>query len=229
VEIGKVYSLQKHVDEWSYRIIGVFLMHFRLDYKMSLLILLFVILIITILDNRKLSDSLKTLKADKVKLTEEVVGMEKELKFIEELQNKNKELEDSLYHLGEEITAFKTPVAFQDFMDAKNTLESYKKVNTFEEATKYLARQNGLGFTTLDRESNCPCSISFNGRSVEWLPHVLLELSNFRIEKEKIILTYQTVESLPVHFQFVMIKDIGVVDPGEEKWRIKEILVVDKE
>jgi hypothetical protein len=204
-------------------------MNFRLDFKMSLLILLIVITIITILDNRNLSDSLKAQKKEKEILTEKVDELESELKIAEELKGKYKDLEDSLSVLGEELSALKTLVPYQDFLDAKNTIEEYKKMNTFQEATQYIAPQNGTGFTAMDRENNCPCSFSFNGSNVEWLPNVVSELDKFRIEKEKIILTYQTVESLPHDYQFVMIKDLGMDNDDEKRWRIKEIVKEDKE
>jgi hypothetical protein len=200
-----------------------------MDFKTSLIILLVVIIIITILDNRKLSDSLKAQKKEKEVLTEKVAEMESELKFAEELEGKYKDWEDSLSVLGEELSALKTLVPYQDFMDAKNTVDTYKTINSFEEAAGFLALQNGTGLASLDREFNCPCSFSFNGSNVEWFPNVVSELDKFRIDKDEIILTYQTVESLPHDYQFVMIKEFGMDNDNEKRWRIKEIIEVDKE
>lgn len=59
---------------------------------------------------------------------------------------------------------------------------------------------------TKDSAGNCLSGISFGSRSIEWILSSVLELKEFRIEKERIFLTYNTVEKIRNDYQFVMTK-----------------------
>jgi hypothetical protein len=143
------------------------------------------------------------------------------------LKNENKRLVENLTYLEKEVDALKSTIEYQDFNDAINTIESYKSTKTLKDTSKFLALNNGTGFTTLDREGNCPCTISFKEGSIEWKPNTVLELMAFRVEKEKILLTYNTVEETQHTYQFIMTMGPGR-DDQEEKWRIEGIRLNDK-
>ncbi|MCS0670026.1 hypothetical protein [Cytobacillus firmus] len=95
----------------------------------------------------------------------------------------------------------------------------------FEEENAFIAIKDGSGSYTRDSLGKCHCG--FNGKGFEWIPNSVLDLKEFRIEKDKIRLTYQTVEEVKQDYQFVMSKAPGQYD-SEEKWRVEEITLVEK-
>jgi predicted nuclease with TOPRIM domain len=193
--------------------------------------LILVITFLAILDNLNISDSALELKEENDKFVVEVFRLEKESgnssNQINELKDENKRLAENLTYLEEEVDALKTTIDYQDFNDAINTIESYKSTKEFKDTSKFLTLNNWTGFTTLDREGNCPCIINFKEGSIEWKPNTVLELMEFKVEKEKILLTYNTVEQIQHTYQFVMIKGPSL-EGREEKWRIEGIRLNEK-
>ncbi|WP_286675849.1 hypothetical protein [Cytobacillus firmus] len=59
-----------------------------------------------------------------------------------------------------------------------------------------MAFKDGQGYFTTDKAGNCPCGFGFNGKGFEWIPNAVLDLKEFRIEKDKVYLTYNTVEDI---------------------------------
>lgn len=113
-------------------------------------------------------------------------------------------------------------------MAAIDVVETYKAAGDFEEVFELIAVDNFTGFGTIDQEGNCPCSINFKYSNLDWKPGVVMNLSEFSIEKGKILLTYFTVENLESNYQFVLTRSDGFYDMTE-KWRIEEIRLVEKE
>ncbi|ALC90668.1 hypothetical protein AM500_13400 [Bacillus sp. FJAT-18017] len=122
----------------------------------------------------------------------------------------------------------------KDLKEAISTVNLYKEAKTFQEAQNYIAYgTSGIGFITRKREGDCPCSITFNERTFDWKPNVVLSLSESKAENGKIILIYNSVQNENNVYQFVMTKTagwkqdnsktIGMVEDKEEKWRIQEI------
>jgi uncharacterized coiled-coil protein SlyX len=202
------------------------------NLKTYAFLLIVIITAITILDNLKVSDAAGELQENRDKLELKVARLEKELETVSnaktELLEDNKGLEENLLHLEEEVKALKSSVATKDFNEAVAAIESFKSKQTFKETMEFLAASNGIGTSTLDREGNCPCSFAFQGDSIEWMPNAILDLQGFSIEKEKILLTYNTVNYLEHDYQFVMAKEAGWKD-STKKWRIEGITLLDKE
>jgi len=195
-------------------------------------LLIVIITAIAILDNLKVSDAAGELQENRDKLELKVARLEKEFETVSnaktELLEDNKRLEENLLQLEEEVRALKSSVATNDFKDAVAAIESFKSKQTFKETLEFLAASNGVGAGTLDREGNCPCSFTFQGDSIEWIPNAILDLQAFSIDKEKILLTYNTVNYLEHDYQFVMAKEAGWKD-FTKKWRIVGIKLVEKE
>ncbi|MHC0039385.1 hypothetical protein [Pseudoneobacillus sp. C159] len=188
--------------------------------KKQLLIAAFVILsmisITAIMKENEQFDTLKELKEENEHLLKKVSKLESDLRdhtsTIGSLENRNRKLE-------EEVDTLKSNVSYQDFLKAKNTVESYKLAKTFNDAMQYFARVNGTGITTLDLEGNCPCYFG----DYNWKPHVVTELKELRVQKGKILLTYSTKNQQD--YQFIMTEAMGWnnVERVKEEWRIEAI------
>lgn len=202
------------------------------NYVTSVLIILLVITVIALLDNARTADSASRLAGDKKRLEEKVARMEKEIEELsglaEDLKNENDTLAGNLSTLEDEMAVAQSAVSYQDFLDAIEVVEAYKAAGNFEEAMGLIMFQNFISFLTFDSDGNCPCSIAFKYRTHDWNPGVVLDLSEFNIEKGKIVLTYHTAEDLKDNYQFVMSKGEGLYDMTE-KWRIQEIRLKGKE
>ncbi|KAB2331603.1 hypothetical protein F7731_18425 [Cytobacillus depressus] len=196
------------------------------NFKTHTLVLLLVLATIAILDNLRISDFVEEMQEDKDKLVDKVASLEKKLGISsntsDELEKENKRLVESLSQLEEEVAALKSTVEYQDFIDATSTIESYKAMETFKETWGFIALKNGTSFSTIDSIGNCPCGFTFYGKGFEWVPNTVLTLKEFRIEKEKILLTYNTVTDIKHNYQFVMTKAAGRNDKVG-RWRIEEI------
>lgn len=129
--------------------------------------------------------------------------------------------------MEEEVESLRSAIEYQEFTAAINTIESYKASQSFQEASKFIAFKEGGGHITMDT-GNCPCEFGFNGKGFEWVPNAVLDLKEFRIEKDKVYITYNTLEEIKNNYQFVMTKSIGRYD-SVKKWRIEEIKRVTKE
>jgi hypothetical protein len=204
----------------------------KINFKTSALILLLVITAIALLDNARTADSAAKLEEDRNRLEEEVGRLEKEIekrsRMTDELKNENDTLAVNLTNLEEEVAASQSPVRYQDFLDAIDVVEAYKAAGDFKEVIDLIALQDLVGYSTIDKEGNCPCSFTFKNSNLEWSPGVVLDLSEFNIEKGKIVLTYLTAEVLEDDYQFVIARGEGFFDLTE-KWRIEEIRLIEKE
>ncbi len=209
-----------------------------MDLKKNLktygLIILAIFSTLAIIDNLRISDVADNLEKDNAKLVADITSLEKKLenssKTSEELLNENEELVEKTANLEDDIVGLKTSLAYQDFIEAMNTIESYKSASTIKEARDLVAFNHGSGYSTIDREGNCPCFMSFRmyGKAVEWKPNMILSLKEFRIDKDKVLLTYRTGEEFKDDYQFIMFKSTLNKDQ-EERWMIDEIKTVRKE
>ncbi|MBT2637473.1 hypothetical protein [Bacillus sp. ISL-39] len=207
-------------------------MNWKKDFKVSALIILLVITAIALLDNARTADSAAKLAEDKNRLEKKVISLEKEIerrsRMTEDLKNENDTLAENLSNLEEEVTASQSSVRYQDFMDAIDVVETYKAVGEFEEVFELIGVDNFTSFGYLDQDYNCPCSINFKYTSLDWSPGVVMNLSEFSIEKGKILLTYLTVEKLESNYQFVLTRSGDFYDKTE-KWWIEDIRLIEKE
>jgi hypothetical protein len=207
-------------------------MNWKKDFKVSALIILLVITAIALLDNARTADSAAKLEEDKNRLEKKVTSLEKEIerrsRMTDDLKNENDTLAFNLSNLEEEVAASQSSVRYQDFMEAIDVVETYKAVGEFQEVIELIAVDNFTSIGYLDQDYNCPCSINFKYSSLDWSPGVVMNLSEFSIEKGKILLTYLTVENLESNYQFVLTRDDGFYDMTE-KWRIEDIRLIEKE
>jgi hypothetical protein len=204
----------------------------KINFKTSALILLLVITAIALLDNARTADSAAKLEQDRNRLEEEVGRLEKEIekrsRMTDDLKNENDTMAVNLTNLEEEVAASRSSVRYQDFLDAIDVVEAYKAAGDFKEVIDLIALQELGGYSTSDKEGNCPCSIIFKYSNLDWSPNVVLNLSEFNIEKGRILLTYLTAEALEDNYQFVLTKGGGYYDMNEN-WRIEEIRLLEKE
>ncbi|MBT2680439.1 hypothetical protein J7E38_15620 [Bacillus sp. ISL-35] len=202
------------------------------NFGTSVLVILLVITVIALLDNARSADSVSKLEEDNRRLEIKVARLEEEagnrLRMADDLKNENDTLAVNLSNLEEEMAAAQSSVSYQDFLDAIEVVEGYKAAGNIEEAMEFIMLQNFIGYGTFDGAGNCPCTITFKYRNHEWNPGVVLDLSEFNIEKGKIVLTFLTVDDLENNYQFVMSKGEGFYDMTE-KWRIEEIRLKGKE
>ena len=207
-------------------------MNWKKDFKVSALIILLVITAIALLDNARTADSAAKLAEDKNLLEKKVTSLEKEIerrsRMTEDLKNENDTLAENLSNLEDELAAAESTVQYEDFMAAIDVVETYKAVGDFEEVIELIVVDNFTSIGYLDQDYNCPCSINFKYSSLDWSPGVVMNLSEFSIEKGKILLTYLTVENLESNYQFVLTRRDGFYDMTE-KWRIEDIRLVEKE
>ncbi|MBN8204206.1 hypothetical protein [Bacillus sp. NTK034] len=194
------------------------------NYKTYAFAVLLIIAILAIMDGVNNSNAAEELRKEKDRLAEKAASFEKEYennaKMLDEARKETAELE-------KEIESLSSAIEYKEFSAAIKTIESYKALQSFEEANAFMARIDGSGYYTGERSGKCHCGFIFNGEGFEWIPNSVLDLKEFRIEKDKISLTYQTVEEVKQDYQFVMVKAPGQYD-REEKWRVEEITLVEK-
>lgn len=185
---------------------------------------LFIIAAIAILDSLNNSEVAEGLQKEKEMLVKKVKNLEKEFvnssNLSDELFKENKQLKG-------EFETLKSPIQYQDFAEAINVIEAYKASQSFEEAIEFIAFNIGYGYFTADKERKCPCAFDFNGKGFEWIPNAVLDLKEFRIEKDKIYLTYNTVQDVKNNYKFVMTKAIGKGDEVKG-WKIEEFELEEK-
>lgn len=207
-------------------------MNWKKDFKVSALVILLLITAIALLDNARTAEFAANLEDDKNRLEKKVISLEKEIerqsRMTDDLKYENDALAVNLSTLEEEVAAAQSSVQYQDFMDAIDVVETYKAAGEFQEVIELIAVDNFTSIGTIDQEDNCPCSINFKYSNLDWSPNVVLNLSEFNLEKGKIILTYLTVEDLENNYQFVLTRGVGFYD-STEKWRIEEIRLIEKE
>lgn len=202
------------------------------NFKTYALLIALIFTTIAIIDNLRISNVAEGLQKYKDNLVKQVANFEQELgnssNNLEELKKENELLTEDISDFKKEVEALKSPVNYQDFIDAVSAVESYKDEKSFNKAKEFFAYSMdtvfSTGFSTKDSAGNCPCSISFGGKTIEWIPSSVLDLKEFRIETERIFLTYNTVEKIRNDYQFVMTKTFGFNNNYKvEKWGIEEI------
>ncbi|MGX1193022.1 hypothetical protein [Metabacillus sp. SLBN-84] len=193
------------------------------DYS---IIALVIFLAMMIINNLNMGNEAEILQKEKDNLTEQVAAFkedeEKKSVALEETLKENERLKNDADDLKKEIDRLKSPVLYQDFLEAVRTVEAYKREDSFNKAKDYFGFSLNGGFSPLDRAGNCPCSIHFGTGSIDWEPNSVLDLKKMGTEGEKILLTYQTGEMIKEDYQFVMTKTEGFNDKTL-KWKIEEI------
>ncbi|WP_282173354.1 hypothetical protein [Cytobacillus firmus] len=201
------------------------------NYKTYAFLILLIIAVLAIMDGLNNSNAADELRTEKERLAEEAASFKNEYeiksKMLDEARKENKDLEESLSELEKEIESLRSTVEYKEFAAAVREVDTYKAVQTFEEANGFIALKEGVGSYTIDTEGNCPCGFGFNYKGFEWMRNAVLDLKAFRIENDKILLTYHTAEDIKQDYQFVMVKGPGRFD-REEKWRIDEIKLMEK-
>ncbi|KEZ50907.1 MULTISPECIES: hypothetical protein [Metabacillus] len=190
------------------------------------IIALVIFLAMMIINNLNMGNEAEKLKQEREDLTEQVAALKedsaKKSSVLEDTLKENERLINDFTSLKNEIDELRTPVEYQDFLDAVQTVESYKVKGSFSEAKELVAATTG--FSSLDRAGTCPCGFSYeNGRGIDWKPNSVQDLKKLGIEGERIILTYQTGEMIKDDYQFVLKNTEGVNDKTL-KWRIEEII-----
>ncbi|USK32583.1 hypothetical protein LIT25_18555 [Bacillus sp. F19] len=201
------------------------------NFKTYALLIVLIFTTIAIIDNLRISNVAEELKKDKENLVKQVATFKQDLgnssNNLEELKQENELLTEDISNLEKDIEGLKSPVTYQDFLNAISTVESYKDVESFNKTSEFynfFSSSKNIGFSPKDSAGNCPCSVG----EIEWMPNSVLELREFRIDKERIFLTYNTVEKIKNDYQFVMIKTKESYD-NVERWRIEEINLKGKE
>ncbi|MDF2038334.1 hypothetical protein P2R12_15320 [Cytobacillus oceanisediminis] len=201
------------------------------NYKTYAFAVLLIIAVLAIMDGLNNSNAAEELRKEKDRSAEEAASLNKEYeikaRMLDEARKENKDLEVSLSELEKEIESLRSAVEYKEFAAAVKTIDSYRAVQSFDEANRFIALKEGTGSYTIDSEGNCPCGFGFNEKGFEWVPNAVLDLKEFRIEKDKIHLIYHTAEDVKQDYQFVMVKSPGRFD-REKKWRIDEITLVEK-
>ncbi|MGA5690652.1 hypothetical protein [Cytobacillus pseudoceanisediminis] len=195
-------------------------------YKAYFFVILLITAALAIFDSINSSNVTEDVRKEKDKLASKVTRLEKENEnrsnLFVEVREEKEELEENLSQMEEEVESLRSAIEYQEFTAAINSIESYKASQSFQEATKFMAFKDGQGYFTTDKAGNCPCGFGFNGKGFEWIPNAVLDLKEFRIEKDKVYLTYNTAEDIKTNYQFVMTKAIGKYD-SVKKWMIEDI------
>lgn len=181
-----------------------------------------------ITDNLRMDNVAEELQNEKDKLSEQVSAFKqdkaKRLNQIEETMNENERLKSNISELEKEIESIKSPVSYKDFLEAVRTVEEYKGEESFGKAIDYFAYSMYTNFGTT--KGTCPNSVSFRNRgAIDWCPNSVLDLEEFKIEGERVFLTYKTTEMIEYNYQFAMIKSKGFNDEAIS-WRIEYIRLV---
>ncbi len=189
------------------------------------IVILLVIITLGVVDNIRYSNMVEELESEKEKLSNEIVSLEKKLEDsadnAEKVENENNRLVESVAQLEELVDSLKT-VDYQEFMEAMGTVEAYKAAEGFEEAREAMSTNVSIYMT----ESEGPCSpcgwgFGFNRHHMDWKPNTFQELREFTIEREKILLTYNTIDELKHDYQFVVSKGEGW--DSREGWKIQDV------
>lgn len=202
----------------------------RRSYKIYAFVVLLIIAVLAVFDSINSSNVAEDVRNEKDKLVSEVTRLKKEIEnrsnLFNEVREEKEVLEENLSQMGEEVEALRSAIEYKEFTAAINTIESYKATQSFEEANEFIALKDGVGSYTI--EGNCPCGFFLSEKGFEWIPNSVLEIKEFRIEKDKVYLTYNTVEDVKNNYQFVLSKAVGR-NEMVEKWRIEDIKLVAKE
>lgn len=201
------------------------------NYKTYAFFLLLIIAVLAIMDGLNNSNAAEELRKEQDRLAEEVASIKNEYemkaKMLDETKKENRVFEERISVLEKETESLRAAIDYTEFTAAVKAIDSYKAVQTFEEANRFIALKDGGGSYTSERGGGCPCGFFLNEKGFEWVPNAVLDLKAFRVEKDKILLTYHTAEDIKQNYQFVMVKAPGRFE-SEEKWRIDEIKLVEK-
>jgi len=201
----------------------------RRSYTIYAFVVLLIIAVLAIIDGLNNSNAAENLRKEKNELVEKVAKLKKDYEnsanLLDDVKKDKKQLEENLSQIEEEVKAFRSSIEYKEFTAAINTIESYKATQSFEEANDFIALKDGVGSYTT--EGNCPCGFFLSEKGFEWIPNVVLDIKEFRIEKDKVYLTYNTVGDVNNNYQFVLTKEVGR-NEMVEKWRIEDIKLVAK-
>lgn len=197
------------------------------DFISIAFIILCVITTIAVIREQDALDVMGGLHDDNDELTKRISDLEKEFEESSKLKKDYDNLKEKHALLEKEVDELKTSVNYEDFVEAISIIEAYKVVQSFRDVEEFLAWGPNIGMGTMDREGTCPCSLTFGQKGILWEPNAVLDLREFRHEKDKIILTYNTTEDIEKDYQFVMTKSAGWND-NKEKWKIAEIIQEEK-
>ncbi|UCZ51607.1 hypothetical protein LGQ02_12090 [Bacillus shivajii] len=178
----------------------------------GIIILLIILTLFIFRDPGEEAIKLEELQQKNERLIKKNTSLEDELSeadmIIEGLQKENEELLEKKSVLQQDIDAVQR-VDYQDFTDAVNTVELLKQTAIHDEAKELFTTEAGVMeyegelFVLVDREW------------INWSESPVLELIEFSIEKDKILLTYNTIRDIRHRYGFVMV--------SEEEWKIEEI------
>ncbi|MGD6795957.1 hypothetical protein [Metabacillus indicus] len=195
------------------------------------IIALVIFLAMMIINNLNMGNEAEKLRQERDNLKEQVASFkedgQKHSAAYEEILKENERLKNDAEDLKKEIDSLKSPVLYQDFLEAVRTVEAYKREDSFNKAKDYFGFSLNGGFSPLDRAGNCPCSIHFGTDSIDWEPNSVLDLKEMGIEGDIIALTYQTDEMIVENYQFIMNKTKRFKD-DTLRWRIEEIKTIKK-
>ncbi|WP_246943523.1 coiled-coil domain-containing protein [Bacillus pinisoli] len=202
------------------------------NVKTYSLVVLVTIMFLAIIDSINTSNSAADIQNENERLQHEVNDLQIELEVssneVITIRDEQNQLNEDLSTLQEEINSLLSPVVYQDFMDAVGTVESYKKETSFLKVNQYFTLSTL--FPTADKEGNCPCYLSFaTYGGIEWQPNAVLDLKEFSVQKERILLTYETAQPISHHYQFVLVESTGIKEESAPRWRIEEIKKISKE
>ncbi|UCZ53502.1 bZIP transcription factor [Bacillus shivajii] len=129
---------------------------------------------------------------------------------LEKLTEENERLKDEVAQLKEEASSIK-PMVYQDFLDAKKTVELFAEIDELEVA-KSLLTDN---ITIIEQSSSFSINVNKENGSTtmrEWIPTSDLELISISKMEDQIILFYNADWGDLV---FTLVKEDG--------WKIKDI------
>ncbi|WP_088034452.1 hypothetical protein [Evansella clarkii] len=130
---------------------------------------------------------------------------------VEELKSEKQQLTEVLSQLEGEVEALKESKHY-DFTKAIETVESYKQAETFEEASESILHPVQV---IRKNAEDCPCAFVFGPQKFDWIPDLVLDLKEYTIKKDSLLLSYNASEKVNEVYEFVMVK--------EDEWKIKEI------
>jgi len=113
------------------------------DFILTAFIILAVVTTISVIREQEAIDAKVGLQEVNNKLVEQVSDFEKKFEkssnTSKELEEENTRYAEQISSLKDEVEVLKSAVVYQDFLDAKETVEAYKKAETFEAASLFMA------------------------------------------------------------------------------------------
>ncbi|MGN7177248.1 hypothetical protein [Cytobacillus sp. SAFR-174] len=176
------------------------------NYKTYAFLILLIIAVLAIMDGLTNSNEAEELRKEKDQLAEEAASFKNEYEIkasrLDVAIKENKALEESLSELEKEIESLRSAVEYKEFAAAVREVDTYKAVQTFEEANRFIALKDGVGSYTNDSEGNCPCGFFFE-KGFEWVPNAALDLKASELKMIK--------SSLPIIRQRILNRIINLL------------------